>query len=680
MQVSKNRYWNLLGLAGFVICLAFSKGLAEKKRAWTNEDSFKMKSIRDLSVSPDNELLLFVVSERDVEDNRYYSSIWILPTKGGEPKPLTKAKGGDSNPRWSPNGEGIAFFSSDDGGSGLWVMNRDGSQKRKITNFETSNAYLGSRGNKLSWSPDGKRIAYNAAGPRYYANKPTPEGPPNGNDVLFVDRLLYKAFYYYSDMRRTYVWVISADGGNPEQICFGDYDYHSISWSPDGKWIACASNRTGKDDFNANNDICLLSTEGKELVQLTHTIGPEYQMVWSRDGSRIAYLGRERDHRSKESDAELKKVYVMSVSGGSPVNLTAPLDRWSSSPQWSSDGSTVYFTAQNSGKIGLYAAPVEGGTARPVMDEVGQVTSYCLGEDGEIFYVFTDNTQPPEIYRTNMDGGGKRKLTELNTAFAEEVEITKSERFSYPSFDGLDIEGWILRPYNFEPNKKYPMVFAVHGGPHGQYGYRISGQFQLYAANGYVVVFTNPRGSTGRGQKFSDMCVGDLAGGDYKDLMAGVDYVLGTYEFIDPDQLGVTGGSYGGYMANWIVTQTDRFKASVAISSISNLISAWSQGCNSLWFESDMGFIPFEDYERAWAASPLKYVKNCRTPTLFINGAWDFCTHVSQAEEMFTALKKLGVDAVLAIYPNEGHGVRNQPRHTFDYHERALAWFDKYLK
>ena len=380
-----------------------------KKRPWEGGDTIKIKRIRNLQVSPDNEYLIFVVSDRNLYDNRNYSSIWILPTKGGEPKSLTELKGSVSNPKLSPDGKKIAFFSSQKGKLGLWVMNKDGSVKKKLAYLEKSNAYLGKRGNELCWSPDGKKLAYNAAGPRHYTNIPSPQNPPNGNDVMVVDRLLYKAFYYYSDLRRTYVWVISADGGKPKQISFGDYDYHSISWSPDGKRIACVSNRTGRDDYNANNDICLLSTEGKEMIQLTNTIGPEYAPVWSPDGSKIAYLGRRRDHRSKESDAELHKIYVIPAEGGKPINLTAPLDRWSMLPTWSHDSQKVYFTAQNSGRVGLYMAPAEGGKATPVVKENGQVTSFSLGKNGEIFYIYTDFTHPEEIYRINNEGWGKRK-------------------------------------------------------------------------------------------------------------------------------------------------------------------------------------------------------------------------------------------------------------------------------
>jgi dipeptidyl aminopeptidase/acylaminoacyl peptidase len=561
------------------------------------------------------------------------------------------------------------------------VTNADGSGEKKLTGLETSNAYLGMTGNELSWSPDSRTLAYTAAGPRHYPYDPTPLTPPTGNDVMVVDRLLFKTFYYYSDLRRTYVWLISAEGGTPKPIASGDYDYHSISYSPDGKWIACVSNRTGEDDYNANNDLCLLSTEGHEMVQLTDTIGPEYWPVWSPTGERIVYLNRLRDHRSKESDAELYKVYMIPRGGGTPTDLTAPLDRWSSSPVWSDDGGTVYFTAQNHGRVGIYSAPARGGKVDRVFEEDAQVGDFCLGPKGELYFVATDFTHPPEIYRISKEGAPKEKLTQLHDEFIEEVEMVESEPFSYPSFDGITIEGFLMKPARFEEGRKYPLIHAIHGGPHGQYGYslRRTTLYQHFAANGYAVLFINYRGSTGRGQEFSDLIVGDLCGGEYRDLMVGLDYVLDHYSFLDPERLGVTGGSYGGYLTNWIITQTDRYKAAVPVASISHILSDWGTDANPLWFESDGGFMPIDDPERAWDMSPIKHVRNCKTPTLFVHGAWDYCVNINQAELMFTALKKLGVESVLAIYPNEGHGVSRYPKQVLDYYQRSLAWFDRHL-
>ncbi len=656
----------------------------EGKRLWSEKDVFRMKSIRELQVSPDGRMLYFMMSESNLEDNRGYSSLWVMPAGGGQAKALTDKKGSLSSPRLSPDGTKMAYFSSKDGSLGLWIMDADGSNKRMITELEKSNAYLGMTGNDLCWSPDGKTLAYTAAGPRHYKNDPSPGTFPTGNEVMVVDRVLFKSFYYYSDMRRTHVFLASAAEGKPRQISSGDYDYHSISYSPDGRWIACVSNQTGRADYNANNDICLLSTSGDKMKRITRTIGPEYTPSWSPDGESILYLGRDRDHRSKESDAELYKVCVIPKEGGDMVNLTEPLDRWSSSPVWTENGEKVFFTAQNHGRVGLYAAPREGYVVNLIFEENGQVGDFCLGQNGEIYFVYTDFIHSPEIFRIKEGEKTteKQQLTHFHQEFTEEVKIADSEFFSYPSFDGVVIEGWLMKPADFKDGKRYPMIHAVHGGPHGQFGYSLSRtrMFQYFAANGYAVMFINYRGSTGRGQKFSDLIVGDLCGGEYKDLMLGLDYVLNKYPFIDPERLGVTGGSYGGYLSNWIITQTKRFKAAVPVASISHVLTDWGTDANSLWFESDGGFMPIDDFDKALGMSPIKYVKNCTTPTMFVHGAWDFCCNLNQAELMFTALKKLGVDTVLAIYPNEGHGIHRYPHHVVDYYQRTVSWFDKYLK
>ncbi len=313
------------------------------KRPWEGSDAYRRKTVGDLRLSPDDDWLAFTISQRHLEDNRSYSSIWIVSARGGEPRPLTDAKGSASSPRWSPDGGKIAFFQSDEDGLGLWTMTRDGSSKTKLTPLETSNAYLGMTGNSISWSPDGKSLAFTAAGPRTYPDVPATSALPTGNDVMIVDRLLYKTDYSYSDLRRTHVWVIPSGGGQSRQISSGDFDYHSISWSPDGKWIACVSNRTGKDDFNANNDLCLLSPEGEGIVQRTRTKGPEYVPQYAPDGRHIAYLGRQREHRSKESDAELHKLYVLPAANGPAVDLSSQLDRWCHSFRWADDSSKLIF-------------------------------------------------------------------------------------------------------------------------------------------------------------------------------------------------------------------------------------------------------------------------------------------------------------------------------------------------
>jgi acylaminoacyl-peptidase len=654
---------------------------AAEKRAWGDLDPFRIKNVYSLQLSPAGDRLAFVVSERNVAKNENYASIWVLSTAGGEPSPLTGLQGHASSPRWSPDGARIAYFDSTEGELDLWLMNADGSNKRKLTNLERSNAFLGPTGNELSWSPDGKQLAFTAAGPRHYSNLPSPLDPPNGNDVMVVDRLLYKSDYYYSDLRRTHVWLISTEGEKATQLSSGEYDYHSIDWSPDGKWIVAVSNRTGEDDYNSNNDLVRISPSGGQLLQLTHTPGPEYTPSWSPDSLQIAYLARKRDYRSKESDAEFEKVYVLGADD-QPKELTGALDMWCHDPTWSSDGNKVYFRAEHEGKLLLYSVALRDRKPLPLIDLKGTITGFVVARSGEVFYSFTDATHPPEIFRTVPGSRQYEKLTDLNREMVDDLDTNEPERFSFPSFDGLTVEGWIIRPHGFNPQTKYPMILDVHGGPHYQYGYDLlaTAKLQRFAGAGYVVVFMNPRGGTDYGQKFSDLVVGDVMGGDYKDVMSGVDYVLQHYPFVDGNRMGVTGVSYGGHMCNWITTHTDRFRASVPVSGTSNLLSGYGINADFLWPESDINVRGYNDLDRLWAVSPLKYIKNIHTPTLFIQGAWDGYAALNQGEEMFMAMKRLHQVAVMAIYPNEGHGVNRQPAHTHDYYERSVRWFNQYLK
>jgi len=671
----------IIFILGFLFVLTIlSSAQATGKRPWGGSDAFRIKDIHSLRLSSVGDQLAFVMSERSVAKNENYSSIWVLPTRGGRPSSLTALEGHASSPRWSPDAKRIAYFDSVGGDLALWVMNADGSNKRKLTNLEQSNAFLGPTGNELSWSPDGKQLAFTAAGSRHYSNLPSPRDPPNGNDVMIVDRLLYKTDYYYSDLRRTHVWVIPTEGGGATQVSSGEYDYHSIDWSPNGKWIVAVSNRTGEDDYNSNNDLVRLSPSAGQLAQVTHTPGPETTPSWSPASLQIAYLARKRDYRSKESDAEFEKVYVLGADDHSE-ELTGALDMWCHDPTWSSDGSKVYFRAEHEGKVSLYSVAVRDRKPIPLIDLKGTITNFVVARNGEVFYSFTDATHPPEIFRTLPGSGQYEKLTDLNHETVDELDTIEPEQFSFPSFDGLRVEGWIIRPPGFNPKSKYPMILDIHGGPHYQYGYNLlaTAKLQRFAGAGYVVVFMNPRGSTDYGQRFSDLVVGDVMGGDYKDVMAGVDYVLQHYPFIDATRMGVTGVSYGGHMCNWITTHTDRFRASIPVSGTSNLLSGYGINAHFLWPESDINLRGYDDLDRLWAVSPLKYVQNIHTPTLFIQGAWDNYAALNQAEEMFVAMKRLHQVAVMAIYPNDGHGIKKQPAHTHDYYERSVRWFDSYL-
>jgi len=312
-----------------------------------------------------------------------------------------------------------------------------------------------------------------------------------------------------------------------------------------------------------------------------------------------------------------------------------------------------------------------------------QISSFSVAtvpkESISLALTLGDAIHPTEVWITSTAGVLMRRVSTHNDKFAASLTLLEPEEIRFKSFDGTNVQGWLMKPHGFRENERYPLILSIHGGPHGMYGYSFNPAFQVYAARGYAVLFLNPRGSSGYGQKFSDGTLREWGGGDYKDLMAGVDEALRKFPWLDRNRMGVTGGSYGGFMTNWIITQTSRFRAAVASASVSNLVSFYATSLYQDLIHAEFGGFPWDDYDLLWRWSPLRYVRAVETPTLFIHGELDNDVHITQAEEMYTALRRRGVETVLARYPREGHGFR-EPRHREDALERTIAWFDKYLK
>jgi dipeptidyl aminopeptidase/acylaminoacyl peptidase len=545
-----------------------------------------------------------------------------------------------------------------------------GGDLQELTGVDGRNANLGQTGTTVAWSPDGAWIAYTSA----VGDEIDPDRP------LVHDRALFNADFGLADKQRLHLWIIPATGGRPKQLTSGDYDHHSIAWSPDSKSIVFVSNRTGKDDDNANNDLCAVSVPEGEFRQITNTPGPEYAPAFSPDGAWLAYLARTRATANKDSNPEDSHLYKIPVSGGQSENLSQSLDRRVDRFAWDPNGRGLFFTAQNEGGTEIHYVAHDGGAIRKVVGEAMTAQAIDVMSDGRLTYLRTTEADPGEVWMVAPDGSDSRKLTSFNEAFLAAVRPSKSESLWFESFDGKKIQAFLLKPRDFDPNERYPMVVAVHGGPHAQQGHRFRLYEQLFAANDYVVLMVNYRGSSGYGQAFADADYRDLLGGDYKDVMAGVDHALEAFSFIDPSRMGVTGVSYGGYMTNWVITQTNRFKSAIPVSSISNNVSLYGNSSIQLWLESELGAKYWEDWDIYWQTSPITEVYNVKTPTLFIHGEQDHICPLGQAEEMFLSLQKLGVPSVLAAYPDEGHGFPRRPDRRRDALQRAVDWMDFYLK
>jgi len=642
---------------------------AQLRRPAVPEDIFALKDVGDIHISPDGKTAAYTVTTVNRVANSYVSHLRTVSLSGGAPVQLTTGNTRDTGPRWSPDGTKIAYESASNGDHALWVVDVKQRKPVRVAGWRQSNFFVSKAGETLAWSPNSQSIAFVAAEEHAEAT---------GSDPRVITRVEYKTRTNFADNLHSHIFVVKLADRSVSQLTKGNYDEHSISWSPRGDEIAFLSNHEPDPDAQLNYDIFAVNSRTGEQRQITRTAGVELAPAWSPDGTAIAYTATTRPLTTIDSVSEDNHVFVISRDGEHTTELAEGLDRRCTSPAWSADGAYVYFLAGDHGKTLIYRAPRGGGTAQALAEARMQVGSYGVGSE-RIAFVRSDDEHPSEVYSAALDGSDPKALADINAAFARTIAVSQPQEFRFKSFDGAEIEGWLVRPIDFRAGQKYPMLLSIHGGPHGMFGYAFNLNNQIYAGHGYGVLYINPRGSSGYGQKFSDGCVSDWGGGDYKDLMAGVDAVIADNAWIDPDRLGVLGGSYGGYMTNWVISQTQRFKAAVAIASLSNLISFYSTSLYQDLVHVEFNGFPWDNYDLLWGRSPLKYIKNVTTPTLFIHGEQDNDVHITQAEEMYMGLKRRNIDAEFARYPREGHGLR-EPEHRLDELQRELAWFDHYLQ
>ena len=692
-------------------------------------DILRVATLSDAQISPNGEWVVYTVAS--TEGNQTISTLWLARVGervGGNPttrqpeqrrnwesfrslsRPLLPSGWSAGNARWSPDSRSIAFSSSHEGQRGIWVTTPGQQLPRLIAAVRETNFFITYAGESFAWSPDSRMIAFISASEEAIDNK--------GEDPLVIDRLQYKSRTSMADRLRTHVWITDVDAPQPRQLTSGLFYDHALSFSPRGDEIAFVSNHESDPDALNNSDIFAVNLQG-QARQITETAGCEYEPKWSPDGKWIAYAATKREVTTIDSVAEDTHVWITSASGDSRRELTASQDRRARNPYWRSDSRAVYFLANDHGQSLVFEAELGDEKPRPVfgtIDETSrreserasgldstaptalnqgiQVTSFSVSEHlsvGEFISgqnripmrlailaaVISDPTHPPELWigRGNL----LTRATNHNEGLRRATSLLAPEEFRFKSFDGTETQAWLIKPVDWREDRKYPMILSIHGGPHGMFGYSFNSSFQVYAARGYAVLYLNPRGSNGYGQKFSDGTINEWGGGDYRDLMTGVDEALRRFSWIDQSRLGVTGGSYGGFMTNWIITQTPRFKAAVSVASLSNLISFYSTSVYQDLIHAEFGGFPWDNFELLWQWSPLRYVRQAQTPILFIHGEQDNDVHITQAEEMYMAMRRRGVDSVLVRYPREGHGLR-EPKHRVDALERTLAWFDKYLK
>ncbi|HKP72200.1 MAG TPA: S9 family peptidase [Pyrinomonadaceae bacterium] len=697
-------------LRSALLCLLLSAvpAFAQQPRGMTPADTLRVAGVGDAQIAPDGSAVCYTVST--VKGNASRTALWCAQL-GVERAAPQQVLGGDwnvSRPRWSPDSRRLAFLASRGEQSGLWTVAPRSGQPRFVAPVRSTNFFITYAGESFAWSPDSRRIAYvNASDESNDATTATAavaaanEREQKRDDPRIVDRIQYKSRTAFSDTLRTHVWLTDVDEPQPRQLTSGQYYDHALTWNPRGDEIAFLSNHETDPDAVNNSDIFAVTTDGR-VRQITTTRGCEYDPAWSPDGKWIAYAATTREVTTIDSVAEDAHVWIVEAAGGRGRELAAAQDRRARSPRWSPGGANVLYLAGDRGRTSIYQVSTDGKTWNELPNlasyqndhcrnapptaatppfQVGNFSQTASGRPvSTIAMTVGDALHPAEVWLFSPTAcEAARRVSSHNEGLLRSWSLASPEEISFRSFDGTRVQGWLLKPIGWRETERYPLVLSIHGGPHGMFGHSFNAAFQTYAARGYAVLYINPRGSSGYGQKFSDGTLREWGGGDYRDLMAGVDEALRRYTWIDRTRMGVTGGSYGGFMTNWIITQTPRFRAAVASASVSNLVSFYSTSLYQDLIHAEFGGFPWDDYDLLWRWSPLRYVRAVETPTLFIHGEQDNDVHITQAEEMYMALRRRGVESVLARYPREGHGLR-EPRHRQDALERTIDWFDKYLK
>jgi dipeptidyl aminopeptidase/acylaminoacyl peptidase len=657
--------------------LGTNASFAQTKRGVTPEDYFAFKFIGDPRLSPDGKSVVYVQTTIDQKKNRRDSAIWLVAADGSAaPRRLSAEGFGSNSPRWSPDGKTLAFLSARNADSSstetpkpqiylLWMSGGgEGISLTKLKNGVQS----------YQWSPDGTRIV--AVGS---------SGPMDGiapadrkSDVRHYTHIQYKFndTGWYDDKRR-HLWVINAASGDAKQITDGpDWNDTDPQWSPDGTRIAFVSDRTGKAfDDSHNTDVWTISAAGGELTKISDHAFDDESPRWSPDGKQILFAGQTALH-------QFPKLYVANSSGGSPSQLAVKdLDLIPGELHWTAPGS-VLFAAGIKGETQIFRADLAAHTFAPVTSGERGLRSIDVNTTpGKMVYLANDFQHIDDLYISNLDGTSERQLTHINGDLWPQLELQTVERLPYKSTDGWAVEGFFVKPVGWQAGKKYPMILVIHGGPEGMFGVDWYHEFQVYAAKGWAVFFCNPRGSTGYGEKFERGEINNWGGMDYQDVMAGVDAALKQYPWIDAQKLGVTGGSYGGYLTNWIVGHTNRFKAAVTLRSVANFISDEGTRDGAYGHEEYFKGILFDDFEQYWEASPLKYARNVKTPTLVLHSDNDFRVPIEQGEQWFRALQHYGVPSELVLFPRENHNLTRtgEPKHLVESLNWQLYWFDRYL-
>lgn len=670
-------------LLSVILILFFIKASAQNTQNFDYLDVFQLEYTADPQISPDGEYVVYRRTGFDIMKDRSKGNLWILGVK--DPSihhKLSSREVSESNARWSPSGDRVAFVSSTDEGSEIYLYWTETGAIARLTQLENSPS-------NLEWSPDGGQIAFsmkvNAKAPVIAKMPEKPENAEWAKSPRITDRLKHESDGSgYIKPGFDHIFTIPSEGGTARQLTSGDFNHNgSLSWAPNGSKIYFSANRNEDWEYDfRNSEIYSVNIHSGQIEQLTERSGPDFAPAVSPDGKYIAYLG----FQDKVQAYQVDQLQIMNLDGSNRRVISSDLDRSISNPTWAANGKGLYFMYNDLGVTKIAYIDLNGKT-RDIVSNVGGTSlgrpyasgSYSVSEDRDIAYTISRPDRPADVAVIERKDDAPQVLTDLNKDLLTHRKLGRVEEIWYKStVDDRDIQGWIVYPPDFDENKKYPLLVENHGGPILNYGPHFSAEMQLYASKGYVVFYPNPRGSTSYGEEFGNLLHNNYPGEDYDDVMDGVDAVI-QKGYVDTEELFVTGGSAGGIMTAWIIGKTDRFAAAVVAKPVVNWISKTLVADNYYGYaDSRYPGQPWENFEGYWKFSPLSLVGNVETPTMVMVGMDDLRTPPSEAKQLYHALKLRKIETVLVEIPEASHGIAARPSNLITKITHTLAWFEKF--